>query len=98
MTSHREIRLSLDPFAIIFPKVASRHKLASQQDDDNGAQEELHETPEPDLDFRSRVRFLRSNILPSSELFVPLAFTLNPFIMLLLLFVSKLLVPKRPTI
>jgi len=29
VTSHQEICLSLDPFAIIFPKVAPRHKLSS---------------------------------------------------------------------
>lgn len=95
MTSHRKIRLSLDPFAIIFPKVAPRHKLSSQQNDDDGGQEELHETPKPNLDFGSRVWFLRSDLLPPGELFVPLAFTCGPFLVFLLLLVPVFLVPDR---
>ena len=95
VTSYREIGLSLDPFAIVFPKVAPRHKLSSQHEDDDGGQQELHQTPEPNLDFRSRVRLLRSNILPSGEPFVSLAFTSKPFLVFLLLLVPILFVPDH---
>ena len=95
MTSHREICPSLDPFAIIFPKVAPRHKLPSQHDNKDRAQEELHQTPEPNLDFRSRVRLLRSNLLPSSEPFVSFVFTCKPFLVFLPLFVPELLVSDK---
>ena len=93
VTSYREICLSLDPFAIIVPKVAPGHKLSGQHCDDDHAQEELHESPEPNLDFRRRVHLLRSNLLPSSKPFVPLAFARKPFLMFLLLLVPILLVP-----
>ena len=95
MKSHREVRPGLDPFAIIFPKIAPRHKLSSQQDDDDRAQEELHYTPEPNLDFRSRVRFLRSNHLPSREPFVSLVFAYKPFVVLLPLLVPIFFVPDH---
>lgn len=90
--SHRKIGLCLDPFAIILPQVGSRHKLSSQHNDDDDAQQELEQTPKPNLDFRIRVRFLRSNLLPSSEPFVSLAFTCCPFLVFLLLFMPVLLV------
>lgn len=95
VTPYREVGLSLDPFAIIIPKIAPRHKLSSQHGDGDRAQEEPHDTPEPNLDFRSRVRFLRSNLLPSSESFVSFVLTCNPFIVFLLLFVPILLIPDN---
>jgi len=93
--SYREIGLSLDPFAIIFPKVASGHKLSSQHDDDDRAQQKLNQTPEPNLDFRGRVRLLRSNLFPSGESFVSLAFTSEPFFVLLFSLVPILLMPDH---
>jgi len=95
VTSHREIRLSLDPFAIIVPKVAPSHKLSGQHYDDDQAQEELDESPEPNLDFRCRVWLLRSNLLPSSKPLVPLAFARKPLLVFLLLLVPILLVPDH---
>ena len=91
--SHREIRLSLGPSAVILPKITPRHELSSQQYDADSDQEELYETPEPNLDFCVRVRLLRSNLLPSGKPFVPLAFAFGPFLVFLLLFVPVLLVP-----
>ena len=90
---HRKIRLRLDPFSIILPEIASRYKLPGQRDNDECAQQELDQAPEPNLDFRCRVRFLRPSILPSSEPFVSLALTCSPFLVFLLLLVPVLLVP-----
>lgn len=95
MTSYREVRLSLDPFAVVFPKEAARHKLSSQRDDDERGQHELDETPESNLDFCVGVGLFWSNDLPSSESFVSLAFTCEPFLVFLLLSMAMLLVPDH---
>jgi hypothetical protein len=91
--SYREIRLSLDPFSVVVPKEAPGHKLASQHDDDDHGQHELDDTPEPDLDFGVRVWLFWSDVLPSNEPLVSLAFTCEVFLVFLLLLVAILLVP-----
>ena len=91
--SHLEVRLSLDPFAIILPQVASRNELAGQHDDGDYAQQELDQTPKPNLDFGGRVRFLRPNLLPFREPLVSLALARGPFLVFLLLLAPEFLVP-----